>query len=52
MLVAGQGTDVVSLLPTTMVTADMRPDDPGIWQLHCRVDDHVMEGVTTRYQVR
>ena len=50
--VAGQRTDVVNLLPATMVTADMRPDDPGIWLLHCHVDDHMMAGMSTRYQVR
>ncbi|HEX5495712.1 MAG TPA: multicopper oxidase domain-containing protein [Mycobacteriales bacterium] len=49
--VAGRRTDVVSLLPASMVTADMRPDDPGIWLLHCHVDSHMMAGMATRYQV-
>lgn len=49
--VAGRRTDVVDLLPASMVTADMRPDDPGVWLLHCHVDAHMMEGMVTRYQV-
>lgn len=48
--VAGRRTDVVELLPASMVTADMRPDDPGIWLLHCHVDEHMMAGMVTRYQ--
>lgn len=52
VLVQGHRTDVVGLLPAQMITADMRPDNPGIWQFHCHVDDHMMEGMATRYQVR
>ncbi|MDX3853698.1 multicopper oxidase domain-containing protein [Streptomyces sp. AK02-01A] len=50
--VAKQRTDVINLLPATMVTADMRPDNRGIWLYHCHVDDHMDEGMITRYQVR
>jgi len=49
--VGGQRTDVVSLLPAQMVTADMRPDDPGIWLFHCHVSDHMDGGMAARYQV-
>ena len=49
--VGGRRTDVLELLPASMVTADMRPDDPGVWMFHCHVDDHMMEGMATRYQV-
>jgi FtsP/CotA-like multicopper oxidase with cupredoxin domain len=47
----GMRTDVVSLLPAQMMTADMTPDDPGIWLFHCHVNDHIAAGMLTRYQV-
>jgi hephaestin len=50
--VNGMRADVVSLLPATMVVADMVPDDAGIWLFHCHVNDHINAGMLTRYQVR
>jgi hephaestin len=47
----GMRTDVVNLLPAQMVTADMTPDDPGVWLYHCHVNDHINAGMITRYQV-
>ena len=47
----GMRTDVTSLLPASMVVADMTPDDPGIWLFHCHVNDHLLAGMVTRYQV-
>ncbi len=47
----GMRTDVISLLPASMVTADMQPDDVGIWLFHCHVSDHIKAGMMTRYQV-
>jgi hephaestin len=47
----GMRTDVVSLLPAQMITADMTPDDPGIWLFHCHVNDHIIAGMLTRYRV-
>ena len=47
----GMRTDTVSLLPASMVVADMVPDDPGIWEFHCHVADHITAGMLTRYQV-
>jgi FtsP/CotA-like multicopper oxidase with cupredoxin domain len=47
----GMRTDTVSLLPATMVTADMVPDDLGIWGFHCHVSDHIIAGMLARYQV-
>jgi FtsP/CotA-like multicopper oxidase with cupredoxin domain len=49
--VNGMRTDVVSLMPATMVVADMRPDDPGTWLLHCHVGDHITAGMQALYQV-
>lgn len=50
--VGGMRMDVVSLLPATMVVADMVPDDVGTWLFHCHVNDHISAGMLTRYQVR
>jgi hephaestin len=47
----GMRTDVVALLPAQMVTADMTPDDAGIWLYHCHVNDHILAGMITRFQV-
>ncbi|HET9257001.1 MAG TPA: multicopper oxidase domain-containing protein [Pseudonocardiaceae bacterium] len=49
--VAGMRADVVSLLPASMVSADMVPDAPGTWLFHCHVNDHISAGMQTRYQV-
>jgi FtsP/CotA-like multicopper oxidase with cupredoxin domain len=51
VVVGGMRMDVVSLLPGTMVTADMVPDDPGTWLFHCHVSDHIAAGMLTRYRV-
>jgi manganese oxidase len=51
VLANGMRTDVVSLLPASMMTADMVPDNPGIWLFHCHVNDHITAGMLTRYQV-
>jgi len=48
----GMRTDVLELLPASMKTADMVPDDPGIWLLHCHVNDHIAAGMSTRYRIR
>ena len=44
-------TDMVMLTPMNSVIADMVPDDPGIWLLHCHMPGHVMAGMRTRFQV-
>jgi hypothetical protein len=49
--VGGMRMDTVSLLPASMVVADMVPDDPGIWLFHCHVNDHIRAGMLTRYHV-
>jgi len=47
----GMRMDVTSLLPAQMLVADMVPDDPGTWLFHCHVNDHILAGMATRYQV-
>jgi manganese oxidase len=48
----GHRTDVVSLLPASMAMVDMTPDARGIWLFHCHVSDHILAGMSTRYEVR
>lgn len=47
----GMRADVSSLLPMGMVTADMVPDDPGIWLFHCHVGPHLIAGMQSFYRV-
>jgi FtsP/CotA-like multicopper oxidase with cupredoxin domain len=51
VLVMGMRQDVVSLLPGTMVVADMVPDNSGIWLFHCHVADHIIAGMNARFAV-
>jgi FtsP/CotA-like multicopper oxidase with cupredoxin domain len=44
-------TDVVELLPGSMVTADMLADNPGTWLFHCHVADHIDAGMLTTYTI-
>ncbi|MCC2275243.1 multicopper oxidase domain-containing protein [Streptomyces sp. ET3-23] len=50
--IRGHRADVVSVLPATVVTADMRPDNSGNWLFHCHVDEHMLSGMSTLYRVR
>ncbi len=43
--------DVTELLPATMLTADMQPDNPGKWLYHCHVNDHILAGMLATYRV-
>jgi FtsP/CotA-like multicopper oxidase with cupredoxin domain len=49
--VGGMRMDVLVLLPATMTIADMVPDDAGIWLFHCHVNEHLIGGMLTRYNV-
>jgi plastocyanin len=44
-------TDVTSLTPMEMVTADMVPDDPGTWLFHCHTAPHLAMGMEALYHV-
>jgi FtsP/CotA-like multicopper oxidase with cupredoxin domain len=50
--VAGQNTDVIQLMPGSMVTADMTADNPGTWLLQCHVSNHMMSGMFATYEVK
>ncbi|HLA81623.1 MAG TPA: multicopper oxidase domain-containing protein [Thermoleophilia bacterium] len=47
----GRRTDVVELLPGSMVTATMIANNPGEWLFHCHVADHIDAGMMTTYQI-
>jgi len=51
VIAKGHRTDVLSLTQAEMLTADMVPDDPGVWMFHCHVDDHMTTGMMTLYKV-
>jgi hephaestin len=51
LLVNGARTDVIQLMPAAMSTGTMAPDDSGTWLFHCHVNDHIIAGMLTRYQV-
>ena len=51
VLNAGKRTDVVELLPGTMVTVDMTAKTAGNWLYHCHVADHITAGMNTRWRV-
>jgi manganese oxidase len=51
VLVNGSRTDVIALSPAQMVTADMVPDNPGIWMYHCHVSEHMKIGMMAHYHV-
>lgn len=51
VLNAGRRTDVINLLPATMISVDMLADNPGRWLYHCHVTDHITAGMATRWTV-
>ena len=44
-------TDVVELLPASMVAVDMIADNPGTWLFHCQVSDHMESGMMATYTI-
>jgi len=51
VLSMGRRTDMVELLPGSMMTVDMAPDDPGTWLYHCHVNDHIDAGMLALFTV-
>ena len=45
-------TDVMALLPMGMQVADMVPDNPGKWLIHCHVSAHLRMGMQATYVVQ
>ena len=51
VMIAGQRTDVIAVTSAQMVTADMVPQNSGIWLYHCHISDHMLAGMVGRYEV-
>lgn len=51
LLMDGMRTDMVELLPMSMKTLDMYPDNTGTWLYHCHVNDHIQAGMLALYTV-
>ncbi len=47
----GRRTDVIEILPASMISVDMQPRSPGDWLFHCHVNDHMIAGMSTRWHV-
>ena len=47
----GSNTDVIELLPASMVAVDMMADNPGTWLFHCQVSDHMEAGMMAAYTI-
>jgi hypothetical protein len=46
-----RNTDVIELLPASMVAVDMVADNPGTWLFHCQVMDHMESGMMATYTI-
>jgi FtsP/CotA-like multicopper oxidase with cupredoxin domain len=44
-------TDMSALLPMGMAVAEMVPDNPGTWLVHCHVAQHLQGGMSAVYRV-
>jgi FtsP/CotA-like multicopper oxidase with cupredoxin domain len=51
ILANGMRSDMVDLLPSTMLVADMVPDVAGTWLYHCHVNDHLDAGMIATFTV-
>jgi len=51
-IVGHMRTDMVMLTPMMSWIADMMPDNPGTWLLHCHMPGHFRAGMYTRFNVR
>jgi len=50
-LVGHMRTDMIMLTPMMSAVADMRPDNPGVWLVHCHMPGHFRAGMYTRFTV-
>jgi len=51
VLLRGRRTDMIDVGSMMKAVADMVPDNPGIWLLHCHVDTHFKFGMSALYEV-
>lgn len=43
--------DVTEVIPASLKTLDMEPDNPGIWMLHCHTNHHIHGGMIALFEV-
>jgi FtsP/CotA-like multicopper oxidase with cupredoxin domain len=47
----GRRTDVIELLPASMVTVNMAAENVGTWMYHCHVAEHMKGGMHTTFTI-
>jgi len=48
----GVRTDVIELMPASMISVTMLANNPGHWLFHCHVADHMTAGMMARYNIQ
>lgn len=48
---SGHRVDVTEIIPASMKTLDMEPDNPGFWMLHCHTNHHIEAGMMSFFNV-
>ncbi|XP_060068239.1 hephaestin-like protein [Ylistrum balloti] len=43
--------DVIEVFPGTYETIEMKTDNPGVWILHCHLNDHINMGMEATYNI-
>ncbi|OWF41460.1 Hephaestin [Mizuhopecten yessoensis] len=43
--------DVIEVFPGTYETVEMHTDNPGVWILHCHLNDHITRGMEATYNI-
>ncbi|MCP9917366.1 multicopper oxidase domain-containing protein [Cyanobium sp. ATX 6F1] len=51
LLENGRRIDTTDIFPATSRTLDMVPDVPGVWMMHCHVNDHMVAGMQALFRV-
>jgi manganese oxidase len=51
LLENGRRLDTTEIFPASSSTLDMTPDRPGMWMLHCHVNDHMEAGMHAMFTV-
>jgi FtsP/CotA-like multicopper oxidase with cupredoxin domain len=51
LLENGRRLDTTEVFPASSKTLDMTPDRPGMWMLHCHVNDHMEAGMHAMFTV-
>jgi FtsP/CotA-like multicopper oxidase with cupredoxin domain len=47
----GHRVDTMELIPASMKTLDMVPDNVGLWRFHCHTNHHIVGGMSALFEV-